>query len=87
VRAFSELGRALKGSGRVVVGVADPDWMRAQPVVDHGFRIRPLSGVIDAAGDAGLILDDDRRVGRDPYPYHLVILRPAVPGPPASSAW
>ena len=77
MRAWSELGRGLKASGHVVVGVADPDWMRAQPAVKHGFRIRPVSTVIDAAGDAGLILDDHRRVGQGPYPYHLVVLRPA----------
>ena len=77
VRALSELGRTLKASGQVVVGVADPDWMRAHPAVNHGFRIRPVSTVVDAARDAGLILDDHRRVGQGPYPYHLVVLRPA----------
>ena len=73
-RAFSELRRALNASGRAVVGVADPDWMRAQPAVSHGFRIRPVSTVIDAAADAGLVLDDHRRVGEGPYPYHVLVL-------------
>lgn len=77
VRAFSELGRALKAADHVVVGVADPDWMRSQPAVNHGFRIRPVSTVVDAAAAAGLILDDHRRVGEGPYPYHLVVLRRA----------
>jgi SAM-dependent methyltransferase len=77
VRAFSELGRALKASGHAVVGLADPDWMRTQPTVNHGFRIRPVSTVIDAAADAGLIIDDHRRVGQGPDPYHLVVLRRA----------
>ena len=76
MRAFSELGRALKASGQAVVGVADPDWMRTQPAMKHGFRIRPVPILTDAAADAGLILEDHRRVGQGPHPYHLLVLRP-----------
>jgi SAM-dependent methyltransferase len=73
-RAFAELGRVLKPSGHAVVGIADPEWMRAQPAVNHGFRVRPVETVTVVAAEAGLILEDHRRVGEDPHPFHLLVL-------------
>ena len=76
-RAFSELASALKPSRYAVVGVADPDWMSKQPTTEHGFRIRPVSEVMDAAAHAGLIVDEDRSLGDGPYPYHLLVISAA----------
>ena len=72
-RAFSELARVLQGSGRAVIGLADPEWMRGLPTTPHGFRLRPVAEVVDAATRAGLHVDD-RRVGPDPHPYHLLVV-------------
>jgi ubiquinone/menaquinone biosynthesis C-methylase UbiE len=76
-RAFSELARALRPSRHAVVGVADPEWMGKQPTAEHGFRIRPVSDVLDAAARVGLIVDEERSLGDGPYPYHLFVFSAA----------
>ncbi len=76
-RAFSELARTLKASRRAVIGLADPEWMSKLPTTGYGFRLRPVSEVMDAAAHAGLIVDEDRRVSQDSYPYHLLVVGPA----------
>lgn len=76
-RAFSELARALKASGHAVIGLGDPEWMSTLPTTGHGFRLRPMSEVVDAVAQAGLIVDEDRRVGQGPHPYHLLVVSPA----------
>jgi hypothetical protein len=76
-RAFSDLARSLKPSRHAVVGVADSEWMSKQPTTEHGFRIRPVSEVMDAAAHAGLIVDEDRRLSDGPYPYHLLVISAA----------
>src|SRR5215207_296372 len=76
-RAFSELARALKASGHAVIGLGDPEWMSTLPTTGQGFRLRPVSKVVDAARDAGLIVDEDRRVGQGPHPYHLLVVGPS----------
>lgn len=76
-RAFSELARALRPSRHAVVGVADPEWMSKQPTTEHGFRIRPVSEVLDAAARVGLIVDEERSLGDGPYPYHLLVFSAA----------
>lgn len=76
-RAFSELSRALKASGHAVIGLGDPEWMSTLPTTGHGFRLRPVSEVVDAAAHAGLIVDEDRRVGQGAHPYHLLVVSPA----------
>jgi SAM-dependent methyltransferase len=73
-RAFYELARALKPSRHAVVGVADPEWMSKQPTTEHGFRIRPVSEVLDAAAHVGLIVDEDRSLGDGAHPYHLLVI-------------
>lgn len=73
-RAFSELARVLQGSGRAVVGLADPEWMTRLPTTPHGFRLRSVTEVMDAATRAGLDVDEDRRIGPDPHPYHLLVV-------------
>jgi arsenite methyltransferase len=76
-RAFSELARALRPSRHAVVGVADPEWMSKQPTTEHGFRIRPVSEVLDAAAHAGLVVDEERSLDDGPYPYHLLVFSAA----------
>ena len=76
-RAFSELARALNPSRHAVVGIADPEWMSKQPTTEHGFRIRPVSEVMDAPAHAGLIVDEDRSLSGGPYPYHLLVISAA----------
>ncbi len=78
-RAFSELSRTLKTSSNAVIGIADPDWMRNQSVTTYGFRIRPVSTITDAVVNAGLILEEHRRGGQRPRPYHLLVVSPARP--------
>ena len=72
-RAFSELARALRPSRHAVVGVADPEWMTTQPTTEHGFRIRPVSEILDAAAHVGLVVDEDRSLNHGRYPYHLLV--------------
>ena len=76
-RAFSELARVLQGSGHAVIGVADPECMSGLPTTPHRFRLRPAAEVMDAATRAGLHVDEDRRIGPDPHPYHLLVVGPA----------
>src|ERR1700748_1457441 len=52
--AFAELARVVSSSGRIVVGVADPDVMKRMPFTGHGFQLRPVSEVIDTLRGAGL---------------------------------
>lgn len=83
-RAFSELARVLQGSGRAVIGLTDPEWMSGMPTTPYGFRVRSVSELMDAATRAGLHVDEDRRIGPDPHPYHLLVVSPA-PSAAASS--
>jgi arsenite methyltransferase len=76
-RAFSELARALKPSRHAVVGLADPEWMSKQPTTEHGFRIRPVSEVLDAAAHVGLVIDEALNPADGPFPYHLLVMSAA----------
>lgn len=73
-RAFAELARVLQGSGRAVIGLADPEWMSGLATTPHGFRLRPVAEVIQAATRAGLHVDEVHRIGPDPHPYHLLVV-------------
>src|SRR5260370_42604186 len=55
-RAFSELARVLTPSGRIVVGIGDPEAMSRMPMTPYGFRLRPVAEVTPAADLAGLAL-------------------------------
>ena len=74
-RAFSEISRTLKPSSYAVIGIADPDWMRKQSFTRYGFRVRAMSTITDALANAGLSLDDHRRSGQGPHPYHPLLVR------------
>jgi arsenite methyltransferase len=73
---FAELTRALSPTGRLVVGLGDPDAMAREPVTVHGFRIRPLAEVQAALTRAGLTFVDHRRVGDGPDAFHLLVAQP-----------
>jgi len=72
-RAFSELARILTPSGRVVVGIGDPEAMARMPMTPYGFKLRPVAEVTAAAESAGLALRDDKRSGRGDAAAHLLV--------------
>jgi SAM-dependent methyltransferase len=75
-RAFSEMARVVARSGRVVVGINDPEAMAHMPMTPFGFRLRPVDEVVAVAGSAGLELQDHRRVGHGDRAAHLLIFAP-----------
>ena len=76
--AFTELARVVGSSGRIVVGVADPDAMARMPFTGHGFHLRPVPEVIDTLRGAGLAVEHRRISSRDDAP-HLLIATPTPP--------
>ncbi len=72
-RALGELARTLKRSGRLALGVGDPQAMEDMSFTAHGFRVRPLEAIEDAIGRAGLRLDERRRVGGGRVASHLLV--------------
>ncbi|RDI46300.1 methyltransferase family protein [Nocardia mexicana] len=75
-RACAELARVLRPTGRVVVGIGDPDAMAKMPFTAYGFRLRPVAEVIGALEQAGLTVED-RVIDHQPIPAHLLVARPA----------
>jgi arsenite methyltransferase len=75
-RALVELARVLKGSGRAVIGIGDPDAMSRLPFTAHGFRLRPVDQITTALAAAGLPVLDHRRVGDGRIPAHILIAQP-----------
>ncbi|KAA0023944.1 class I SAM-dependent methyltransferase [Antrihabitans cavernicola] len=71
--ALRELVRVLRPTGRLVLGVGDPDQMSKMPFTRHGFRLRPMEQVIDAIREAGFARVDDRRVGDGPMGFHILV--------------
>jgi SAM-dependent methyltransferase len=53
----AEFARALRGDGRVAIGIGDPDAMRKLPVTPHGFRLRPVDDITAALQRAGFTTD------------------------------
>jgi arsenite methyltransferase len=77
-RAFNELARVIGSSGRIVVGVADPQAMKRMPFTEHGFQLRPVSEVIDSLRGAGLAVEQ-RRISQGDNAPHLLIATPTPP--------
>jgi arsenite methyltransferase len=75
--AFAELARVTKSSGRVVIGLGDPDAMAGTPLTQHNFRLRPLPEVIDLLKVAGLTLEHHRRLGQGARAFHLLVTKPS----------
>jgi arsenite methyltransferase len=74
-RAFNELTRVVGSSGRIVVGVADPQAMKRMPFTEHGFQLRPVTEVIDSLRGAGLAVEQ-RRISQSDGAPHLLIATP-----------
>ena len=74
--AFGELARVLKGSGRVVVGIGDPEAMSGLRFTAHGFRLRSLDQITAALAAAGLPVIDHRRVSDARLAAHILIAQP-----------
>ena len=77
-RAFTELARVVGSSGRIVVGVADPEVMKRMPFTGHGFQLRPVSEVLDTLRGAGLAVEH-RRISQSDDAPHLLIATPTPP--------
>ena len=73
-RALAEVARVTAPSGRVVIGLGDPDAMAQERVVQHGFRLRPVAEVIEMATGAGFTLDEHRRTAAGADAMHLLVL-------------
>lgn len=70
--AFMELARVINGTGRLVIGLADPEVMAKLPFTGHGFLLRPVPDVVDALRSTGLNVEH-RRVSDDAASPHLLI--------------
>jgi SAM-dependent methyltransferase len=74
-RAFGEIARVLKPTGRAVIGVADHEWLATQPVTAHGFRIRPVDELVSLLRQVGFTEVRDEPVMGDERPFHLLVAR------------
>ena len=77
-RAFSELARVIMSSGRVVVGIRDPEVMGRGPLTAFGFRLRPVNEVIGVAKSSGLALQDLRVDGHGDGAMQLLVFTRAL---------
>jgi len=75
--AFAELARVTKRSGRVVIGLADPNAMARSPLTQHHFRLRRVPEVIDLLQNAGLTVEEQLRVGEGDRVFHLLLAKPS----------
>lgn len=76
-QVFAELARVVnRSSGRIVIGLADPDAMANMPTTRHGFHLRPVPEVVETLRRTGLAVDH-RRIDRSHLPAHLLICTPA----------
>lgn len=78
-RAAAELARVIDSSGRIVIGVAEPDVMAKLPFTRTGFRLRPVPEVIDTLRGVGLAVEH-RRISNNIGAPHLLIARKSVRG-------
>ncbi|WP_231986755.1 hypothetical protein [Mycobacterium sp. 852002-40037_SCH5390672] len=74
--ALTELAWVTEPSGRIVVGVADPETMAKLHFTGNGFRLRPIPEVINTLQSAGLTVQHRRINAVDGAP-HLLIGTPA----------
>lgn len=76
--AFTEFARVVRSSGRIVIGLADPEVMAKMPFTAHGFHLRPVPELIDALRGAGLTVQR-RRIGQGDNAFHLLIATHCTP--------
>jgi arsenite methyltransferase len=72
--AFAELARVINSTGRLVIGLADPEVMARLPFTGHGFHLRPVPDVTDALRSTGLSVEH-RQISDDANAPHLLIAR------------
>lgn len=72
-RAFTELARVLRPSGRAVVGLGDPAAMAKVPFMAHGFTLRPVDDVVATLIKAGFTTLNRLRVGDGDGAHHLLV--------------
>ena len=70
--AFVELARVVNSTGRLVIGLADPEVMARLPFTGHGFHLRPVTDVTDALRSTDLSVEH-RQIGEDANAPHLLI--------------
>ena len=70
--AFVELARVIKSTGRLVVGLADPEVMARLPFTGQGFHLRPVPDVIDALRSTGLVVEH-HQISNDADAPHLLV--------------
>jgi arsenite methyltransferase len=74
-RALAELARVTAPSGRLVIGLGDPEAMAREPVTRHGFHLRPVAEVVESAASNGFTLEEHRRTAAGDDAMHLLVLR------------
>jgi len=72
-RALAEIARVLRGTGRAVIGVGDPQAMASMPVTAHGFTLRPIDELVRHLRAAGFAEPVDQRVGTGDGAFHLLV--------------
>jgi arsenite methyltransferase len=70
--AFTELARVTAHSGRIVVGVANPETLAKLPFTDNSFRLRPIPEVINTLQGAGFTVQHRRINAADGAPNLLI---------------
>ena len=78
--AAVELARVIESSGRIVVGLADPDVMEKMPFTRTGFCLRPVPEVIDTLRGAGLAIEHRRISDSSNAPHLLIATQPPLRG-------
>ena len=58
---------------RTPLGVGDAQAMTRMPFTKYGFKLRPVSEIIDQLSRAGFSLVEDRRIGDDPLAFHVIV--------------
>lgn len=71
--AMSECARVLRPSGRLAVGISEPEAMRHNPLVGDSFQIRPVDEVVAAAASVGLGLAERCRAGDTRFAPHVLV--------------
>lgn len=70
--SLTELARLLRPGGRLVLGMGDPDFMATMPWSVGVLRLRPISAVTDALGEAGFTITDHGRLGDGWRAFHTL---------------